>query len=481
MISTSLSRWLLTLCFIWLVLSEPAWGETIILRRGLAATWAASNPILAAGEPGYATDTSALKIGDGMRNWSALPVYGSGGGAGTWGSITGTLTAQLDLAAALAGLAPIAHTQAWSSITLTPTTLQGYGIADAVASTDARLSDARTPTAHQHAGIDITSGLVGAARLGSGTADASTYLRGDQTWASVAGGGATQAFGTLAVSGQTSGQTNIVADAAPDTLTLVAGTNVQITTDPVADGLTVSAVHNHTGIYDPSGTAASAVAAHAGTGGTAHANAIAAGAAGFMTGADKTKLDGIAAGATVEGATGDAFATSHLSAFNHALIASALQPAAVGVSVQGYSAALTTWAGTSPAAFATAAQGIDARTPTSHSATHALGGADPALLAGTYALTDLGNIGDATLPANGTVYTGTVTTSGTLTISRPAAGVRVTTLFLSGDGTHELAVGGVQKWPGGTPFGLKPAIGELWPITIICAPTWCTISTRSYY
>ena len=37
---------------------------------------------------------------------------------------------------------------------------------------------------------------------------------------------------------------------------------------------------------------------HLGTGGTAHANVVAAGAAGFMTGADKTKLDGIATGAT---------------------------------------------------------------------------------------------------------------------------------------------------------------------------------------
>lgn len=38
--------------------------------------------------------------------------------------------------------------------------------------------------------------------------------------------------------------------------------------------------------------------AHAGTGGTAHANVVAGGAAGFMSGADKTKLDGIATGAT---------------------------------------------------------------------------------------------------------------------------------------------------------------------------------------
>ena len=43
---------------------------------------------------------------------------------------------------------------------------------------------------------------------------------------------------------------------------------------------------------------ASALTAHAGTGGASHANAIASGAAGFMTGADKSKLDGIAAGAT---------------------------------------------------------------------------------------------------------------------------------------------------------------------------------------
>lgn len=64
--------------------------------------------------------------------------------------------------------------------------------------------------------------------------------------------------------------------------------------------------HNHTGTYDPAGTASSAVAAHAGTGGTAHANAVASGAAGFMTGADKAKLDGVAAGAQVNPASTDA-------------------------------------------------------------------------------------------------------------------------------------------------------------------------------
>lgn len=42
-----------------------------------------------------------------------------------------------------------------------------------------------------------------------------------------------------------------------------------------------------------------APSSHVGAGGAEHANVVAAGAAGFMTGADKTKLDGIATGATV--------------------------------------------------------------------------------------------------------------------------------------------------------------------------------------
>lgn len=45
-----------------------------------------------------------------------------------------------------------------------------------------------------------------------------------------------------------------------------------------------------------------APSSHIGTGGAAHANVVAGGAAGFMTGADKTKLDGVAAGATANAA-----------------------------------------------------------------------------------------------------------------------------------------------------------------------------------
>lgn len=63
----------------------------------------------------------------------------------------------------------------------------GTGSSNVILGNDSRLTDARTPTSHVHSGADITSGTVGTARLGSGTANSSTFLRGDQTWATPSG------------------------------------------------------------------------------------------------------------------------------------------------------------------------------------------------------------------------------------------------------------------------------------------------------
>ena len=44
-------------------------------RRGTAAQWTGANPILAAGEIGFETDTGKFKIGNGSSAWSALNYY----------------------------------------------------------------------------------------------------------------------------------------------------------------------------------------------------------------------------------------------------------------------------------------------------------------------------------------------------------------------------------------------------------------------
>lgn len=45
----------------------------IQLKRGSAATWTSSNPILAPGEFGYETDTGKYKLGNGTTAWTSLP------------------------------------------------------------------------------------------------------------------------------------------------------------------------------------------------------------------------------------------------------------------------------------------------------------------------------------------------------------------------------------------------------------------------
>jgi len=75
------------------------------------------------------------------------------GGASTWGSITGTLSAQTDLNSALS----------------------------------AKQSTSEKGAVSGYAGLG-TNSLVPTAQLATGAASSSTYLRGDQTWATVGAG-----------------------------------------------------------------------------------------------------------------------------------------------------------------------------------------------------------------------------------------------------------------------------------------------------
>jgi hypothetical protein len=45
----------------------------IQLRRDTAANWTSVNPVLAAGEIGFETNTRLMKAGDGTTAWATLP------------------------------------------------------------------------------------------------------------------------------------------------------------------------------------------------------------------------------------------------------------------------------------------------------------------------------------------------------------------------------------------------------------------------
>ena len=56
--------------------------QVIQVRRGTAAQWSSSDPVLAAGEIGYESDTGFYKIGDGVTAWGLLQYGGIRGLAG---------------------------------------------------------------------------------------------------------------------------------------------------------------------------------------------------------------------------------------------------------------------------------------------------------------------------------------------------------------------------------------------------------------
>jgi hypothetical protein len=99
----------------------------IQIRRGTASQWTSTNPILAAGEFGFETDTNKLKCGNGSTAWNSLTYINNDGDitgvtAGTGisgGGTSGTVTVSIDTSVT----ADLSTAQTLTNKTLTTPTL----------------------------------------------------------------------------------------------------------------------------------------------------------------------------------------------------------------------------------------------------------------------------------------------------------------------------------------------------------------------
>lgn len=131
----------------------------IQLRRDTAANWTSVNPVLAQGEYGLELDTGKKKLGNGTDAWADLDYEAGGAGEG---DVSGPVSAVADNFASFSGT---------GGKTIKDS---GSKASDFVATNDARLNDARTPTAHagSHAigGTDpLTPAQIGAATANHAT------------------------------------------------------------------------------------------------------------------------------------------------------------------------------------------------------------------------------------------------------------------------------------------------------------------------
>ncbi len=145
--------------------------------------------------------TGAQSVG-GIKTFTSSPVFDAGAQVG---NSSGTISDSLYFNTAQTYTGPYLRGNVQSlqrGYYLSQYTIWDEGNDGAGSGLDADLLDGNHASAfalssHTHAATDITSGTIATARLGSGTADTTTYLRGDNTWSTA--GIATYSTATLYV------------------------------------------------------------------------------------------------------------------------------------------------------------------------------------------------------------------------------------------------------------------------------------------
>ena len=303
---------------------------------------------------------------------------------------------------------------------------------------DSRLSDARTPTAHVHAGTDITTGTVDPARLGSGTAITTKFLRGDSTWQTISGGGDALVANNLdqfADVTQTAGQTLSITSST----TLSGGTHSGTNTGDNAvnslySGLVSNA--NHTG--DATGSAALTLAtvnSNVGSFGSAtQASQVTVNAKGLVTAAANVTVTPAVGSITGLG-TGVATAL----AVNVGSVGAALvNGGALGTPASGIATNLTGTASGLTAGNVTTNANLTGHV-TSVGNAAVLGSFTKAQLDAAVSDGNVLYVGDA---PTAHVHAGADITTGTVDPARLGSGSSISTKFLRGDSTWQTISGG---------------------------------------